>query len=104
MKGIFRTFLVLVCIFYKETLCVCIVKSLSFSECIICEVSIQNSKGHVGIAYRSLSQGSFEFEKFLSNFEKGVSDTTSCNSLFTIALGDFNVRSLVWKTRDKTTI
>ena len=42
--------------------------------------------------------------KILSNFEKGVSDTTSCNSLFTIALGDFNARSLVWQTRDITTI
>ena len=29
-----------VCIFYKETLGVRIVKSLSFNECIICEVSI----------------------------------------------------------------
>ena len=38
-----------VCIFYKETLGVCIVKSLSFNECIICEVSIQNSKGYVGV-------------------------------------------------------
>ena len=34
-----------VCIFYKETLGVHIVKTLSFNECIICEVSIQNSKG-----------------------------------------------------------
>ena len=32
-----------VCIFYKETLGVRIVKSLSFDQCIICEVSIQNS-------------------------------------------------------------
>ena len=104
MKGIFGTFLLLVCIFYKETLGVCIIKLLSFSECIICEVSIQNSKGHVSVAYRSPSQDSFEFENFLSNFEKGVSDTTFCNSLFTMALGDFNARSSVWQTRDKTTI
>ena len=32
------------------------------------------------------------------------SDTTSCNSLFTIILGDFKARSSVWCTRDKTTI
>ena len=38
-----------VCIFYKETVAVRIVKSLSFNECIICEVSIQNSKGYVGV-------------------------------------------------------
>ena len=32
------------------------VKSLSFSECIICEVSIQNYKGYVGVVYRSPNQ------------------------------------------------
>ena len=93
-----------VCIFYKETLGVRIVKSLSFNECIICEVSIQNSKGYVGVVYRSPSQNIFEFENFLSKFEKVLSDTTFCNSLFTIILGDFNARSSVWWTRDKTTI
>ena len=91
-----------VCICYKEILGVRIVKSLSFGVCIICEVSIQNSKGYVGVLYRSLSQDSFEFENFLSNFEKVLNGTTSCNSLFTIILGDFNARSSVWWTKDKT--
>ena len=86
---------------YCET--VRIVKSLSFNECIICEVSIQNSKGYVGIVYRSPSQNIFEFENFLSNFEKVLSGTSFCNSLFTIILGDFNARSAVWWTRYKTT-
>ena len=53
-----------VCIFYKETLGVRIVKSLSFNECIICEVSIQNSKGYVGAVYRSPSRNIYEFENF----------------------------------------
>ena len=57
-------------IFYKETLGVRIVKSLSFNECLICEVSVQNSKGYVGVVYRSPSQDSFEFGNFLLNFEK----------------------------------
>ena len=43
----------------------------------------------------------FEFEDFLSNFEKVLSDTTLCNSSFTTILGDFNARS-DWWTRDKT--
>ena len=84
-------------------------KSLSFGVCIICDsslsfgvFSIQNSKGYVGVLYRSLSQDSFEFENFLSNFEKVLNGTTSCNSLFTIILGDFNARSSVWWTKDKT--
>ena len=59
-----------VCIFYKETLGVCIVKSLSFNECIICEVSIQNSKSYVGVVYRSPSQNIFEFENFFVKFSE----------------------------------
>ena len=88
-------------IFYKETLGVRIVKSLSFIKCIICEVSKQNSKSYVGVVYRSPSQNGFEFENLLSNFEKVLSDTTLSNSLFTIILGDFNARSSVRWTRTK---
>ena len=93
-----------VCIFYKETLGDRIVKSLSFNDCIICEVSRQNRKGYVDVVYRSPSQNIFEFKNFLLKFEKVLNDTTFCNSLFTIILGDFNAKSSVWWTRDKTTI
>ena len=55
--------------FTKKTLGVCIVKSLIFNECIICEVSIQNSKGNIGVVYMSPSQNSFEFENFLPSFK-----------------------------------
>ena len=57
-------------VFYKGTLGVSIVKSLKFSECIICKVSIQNSKGYVGVVYRSPSQDSFEFETFCQILRK----------------------------------
>ena len=40
----------------------------------------------------------------MSNFEKVLNDSTFPNSLFTIILGDFNARSSVWWTKDKTTI
>ena len=89
---------------YRETLGVRIVISLNFSECIICESYIQNSKGYIGVAYRSPSQNVFEFENFVSNFEKILSDTISCNSLLSIIVGVFNVRSSVWWVRNKTAI
>ena len=91
------------CIFYKGTLALCIDNSLNFNECIVCEVSIQNSKGYIGVIYKSPSQNVIEFENFLSNFEKLLNYTTSSNGLFTIILGDFNARSSVWWTKDKTT-
>ena len=90
-----------VCIFYKYTLGVCIVKSLRFSEWNFCEFSIQNRKDYVGLVYRSPNQDSFEFENFLLNFEKVLSCTVSCNFSFIIILDGFNDRSSVWCSGDK---
>ena len=93
-----------VCIFYKETLPARIVNSLIFNEWIVCEVSIQNRKGYIGVIYRSPRQNIIEFENFLSNFKKLLNYSTSSNGLFTIILGDFNARSSVWWTEDKATM
>ena len=92
-----------VCIFYKETLALHIVNSLNFNECIVCEVSTQNSKGYIGVIYRSPSQNTIEFESFLSNCEKLLNYITSNNGLFNIIVGDFNARSSVWWTKNITT-
>ena len=92
-----------VCIFYKETLALHIVNSLNFNECIVCEVSIQNSKGYIVVIYRSASQNTIEFESFLSNCEKLLNYITSNNGLFNIIVGDFNARSSVWWTKNITT-
>ena len=67
--------------------------------------SLQNSNGYTRVVYTSPRQDVFEFENFLSYFEKNTPcNTTSCNSLFTIILGDINGGSSIWWTRDKTTI
>ena len=51
-----------VCIHYKESLCVWALNLTNLNECIICEVSLQNCKGYVGVIYRSPSQSTAEFE------------------------------------------
>ena len=51
--------------------------------CIICEVSLTNSKGYIGVVYRSPSQDITEFEKFLSDFDELLSKTASSSFLFT---------------------
>ena len=45
-----------------ETLGVHVVNLSNLTECIICEVSIQNNKGYDGDVYPS--QGATEFQKF----------------------------------------
>ena len=64
-----------VCIYYKESLGVCVVKLSNLSQCIMCEVSVQNCKGYIGVVYigvvyRSPSQNNIEFENFLYDFEE----------------------------------
>ena len=77
-------------------------KVSNLSQCVICEVSLQNCKGYIGVVYRSPSQDSTKIENFLSNFDELLSKTASTNSLFTIILGDFNATSLFWWKEDKT--
>ena len=49
-------------IFYKETLGVHVVNLSNLTECIICEVSIQNNKGYIDVIYRSAYQDAIEFQ------------------------------------------
>ena len=81
-----------VCIYYKELLSVRVLNLTNFSECIICEVSLQNCKGCIGVIYRLPSQNTVKYEEFLSNFEEILNATASFSSLFTIIPGDFNAR------------
>ena len=92
-----------VCIYYKESLGVRVVKLSNLSQCIMCEVSVQNCKGYTGVVYRSPRQNNIEFENFLSDFDELLSKTVSSNSLFTLILGDFNARSSSWWKEDRTT-
>ena len=75
-----------VCICHKEFLSVRLVKLSNLSQCIVCEVFLQNYKGYIGVVYRSPSQDNIEFESFLSDFDELLRKTASSNS-FTIILG-----------------
>ena len=93
-----------VCIYYKESLAVHLVDITSLTECLVCEVTIQNKKGYVAVMYRSPSQSSIEFESFLSGFEDMLSSILFSKSQFTVILGDFNARSSTWWSNDITNI
>ena len=78
-------------------------KLSNLSQCVTCQISLQNYKGYIGVVYRSSSQDSTEFENFLYHFDELLSKTASTNSLFTIILSDVNARSLSCWKEDKTT-
>ena len=77
------------CINYKKSLSVGALNLINLNECIICEVSVQNCKGYIGVIYRSPSQSTAEFEEFLSKFEGILNTIASSSSLFIIILGIF---------------
>ena len=64
-----------VCIYYKEFLRVREVKLSNLSQSVICEVSLRNYKGYIGVAYRSPGQDNEKFKIFyqiLMSFEQNV--------------------------------
>ena len=63
-----------VCIYYIESLALRIVNITSLTECLVCEVTMQNKKGCVTVVYRSPSQSTSEFESFLSGWEDLLSN------------------------------
>ena len=93
-----------VCIYYKESLAVCIVIITSLTECLVCEVTIQSKKGYVAVVHISPSQSTSEFESFLSGLEDLLSNTLCSKSQFTVVLGDLNSRSPAWWSKDITTL
>ena len=93
-----------VCIYYKESLAVRVVNITSLTECLICEVTMQNKKGYAVVVYRSPSQSTYEFESFLSGLEDLLSNIICSKSQFTIILGEFNSRSPEWWFEDIVTL
>ena len=92
------------CINYRKSLAVQLVKTNYLSQCLLCEVSINNKKGYVAVLYRSPSQNSLEFDNFILNFEKMLSDINSSNPHFSVILGDFNASSNNWWQGDTQSI
>lgn len=85
----------------EETLGVPIVRSFSFSKCIICKVSVQNSIVYIGVIFRSPGHSNVDFERILSSFEKIFSNSFSQNALSAIILGDFDAISSFWLVKGK---
>ena len=73
------------------------------NECLIFEVSDHSEQGYVSSLCRSPSQTSAEFEAFLANLEKPISDISSDCSDFVLLIGDFNVKFRNWSNHDTTT-
>ena len=63
-----------VCIYYKESLPAGVIYLSYFEEALLLEMTYHNKNLIVSVIYRSPSQSINEFDSFLSNLEKLVSD------------------------------
>ena len=56
-------------------------------------MTYNNKKVIVSVIYCSPSQNNSEFDLFLSNFEKLLSDKNECKPFLSVITGDVNARS-----------
>ena len=59
-----------VCIYYNESLAIQLINVNHLSECLLCGITFDNTKGYIAVLYRSSSQTSSTVNYFLLNFEK----------------------------------
>ena len=69
-----------VCMYYKENLSRRIISTSYFNQFLLYEVTCQNQKGYIAVIYSSPSHSCNEFEDFLFNLEKIVSQITKNSS------------------------
>ena len=67
-------------------------------------MSYNNKKVIVSVIFCSPSQGTDDFDSFLSNFEIFLNDINKVKSSLSVITGDFNSRSSSWSSKDTDTI
>ena len=72
-------------------------------EALLLEMTYNNKKVIVSVIYCSPSQNNSEFDLFLSNFEKLLSDVSKRKPSLCVITGDFNVRPTSWWLQDINT-
>ena len=89
-----------VCIYYKESLPVRIISLPYLKEALLLKMTCNDKKVIVSVIYRSPSQNNNEFDSFLSNFEKLLSDINERKPFLSVIARDFNAGSSSWWSKD----
>ena len=92
-----------ICIYYKDFLPIKVNNISCLKECLNFSLSEYGKQFNITLIYRSRSQSSEEFDKFLSNFEFLLDYIANRNPFVSIIIGDFNARSNNWCSSNKTT-
>ena len=93
-----------VCIYYKESVPVRVMSLPYLKEALLLEMTYNNLNVIVSVIYRYPSQNNSEFDLFLSNFEKLLSDINKHKPFLSVITGDLNARSSSGWCKDIDTI
>ena len=84
----------------KESLLVRVISLPYRKEALLLETTCKNKKVMVSVIYHSLSQNNCEFDLFLSNFKKLLSNINTRKPFLSVITDDFNARSSSWWPKD----
>ena len=70
-----------VCIYYNKSLAIELINVNYLSECLLCEITFDNTNGYIAVLYRTRSQTSSTFNYFLLNFEKMLQEISAFKPL-----------------------
>ena len=90
-----------ICIYHKKGLPIKVLNIQYLQECLVCEITFNAKKVFIVSLYRSPSQSSDEFSKFIVNLEKTINLIQS--SGITLLLGDFNAKLKRWYSEHSDT-
>ena len=93
-----------VCIYYRDSIPVKIIKLNTLNECLVCELSLGSHRVCLVSIYRTRSQSSNEYDTFFLNFEQLLTYLNNLKPHVLLVTGDFNVRSTSWWSDDIVTV
>ena len=89
-----------VCIYFKKSLPIKVLKVTNLRECLVCELSLNCRRSYIVSLYCSPSKSSDEYDHFINTFEQLISHLTSFKPHLLLITGDFNARSSSWWSGD----
>ena len=75
-------------VYYKESLAVQIINQHYLKEALLLEMSYNNKKAIVSVIYCSSSQGTDEFDSFISNFNIFLNEINKLKPSLSVVTGD----------------
>ena len=85
---------------FKESLPMKVLNMTNLHECLDCALFLNGHRSYIGSVFRSPSQSSDEYDRFIKTFEQIIVHRNSFKPQLLLITGDFNARSSSWWSGD----